>query len=206
MQRPKVKVFPTSWYLPNCFTVTTLLVDRVRLCSNHIEKTINVIWWSLTGGRTGKSWTFARQLGDFWSHPPPTAPRLLRCPHLSLTWGIRPISRRKRLLGFSRRRPPPPSYHLRMLPLLLCRTSNKSAENNAQTFLRAWWEDELVGEKCFAWVGGLGENCWPENWPSLGCPLLSPACLLIIQLLKSLHTKLLTPANCHLPEPSECTL
>ena len=36
--------------------------------------------------------------------------------------------------------------------------------------------------------GGWGdwewaEMCWPENWPSLGCLLLSLACLLIIQLL-----------------------
>ena len=113
---PKSKSFSYFVISSQLFYSHNTVGDRVRLCSNHIEKTINVIWWSLTGGRTGKSWTFARQLGDFWSHPPPTAPRLLRCPHLSLTWGIRPISRRKRLLGFSRRRPPPPSYHLRMLP------------------------------------------------------------------------------------------
>ena len=82
---------------------------------------------------------------------PPSTACLLQWPHLSLG-GIRPISKRKRLLGFYPSCPP--SYLPGMLPLP-CRKCNKSAANDVlqfwmpkllRTALHGRWEYEGGGE------------------------------------------------------------
>ena len=82
---------------------------------------------------------------------PPSTACLLQWPHLSLG-GIRPISKRKRLLGFYPSCPP--SYLPGMLPLS-CRPCNKSAANDVlqfwmpkllRTALHGRWEYEEGGE------------------------------------------------------------